>query len=58
MGWFVTEKFCSGCRRWKPEHLIESRREVVFPHGKAINYYCGVCAEKQRVQAEKRKATA
>lgn len=55
----MSEKFCSGCRRWKPEHLIETKRVTAFPHGKATHYLCGVCAEKQRVRIEKsRKAEA
>lgn len=51
------DRFCSGCRTWVPEYLVEPKL-VEFRHGETINYYCRVCAEKLRVQAEKRKAAA
>lgn len=52
----MIEKFCSGCRRWKPEHLIESKRVTVFRHGKATHYRCVPCAEKARERIAKSRA--
>ena len=40
-----------------PAYLVEPKL-VEFRHGATITYYCRVCAEKLRVQAEKRKAAA
>lgn len=54
----MSEKFCNSCRRWKPEHLIESKRVTVLARGKVTHYLCGVCAEKLRARKEKSKAAA
>lgn len=55
MGSGVNEKFCSSCRRYKPEHLIESKRTVpLLRGGFATHYLCGACAEKKRVRAGKK----
>ena len=56
----MSEKFCSGCRRWKPEHLIKSKRIVKHKtgQGSTTHYLCVPCAEKQRVRIAKSQAVA
>lgn len=50
------EKFCSGCRRYKPDSQIASKKVTVFRRGKAINYLCVTCVETIRARTEKSSA--
>lgn len=50
------EKFCSGCRRYKPDAQIYSKKVTVLRRGKAINYLCVTCAERIRARTEKASA--
>lgn len=50
------EKFCSGCRRHKPDSEIHSKKTTVLQRGKAIHYICVTCAETIRARAEKKAA--
>ena len=48
------EKFCSGCRRYRPAEQIASTRVVIHRTGKATRYLCVTCAETIRARTEKK----
>lgn len=50
------EKFCSGCRRYKPDAQIHSKKITPLQRGKATRYICVTCAEAIRARAEKKAA--
>ena len=50
------EKFCSSCRRYKPDAQIYSKKVTVLRRGKAIHYLCVTCAETIRARTEKSSA--
>lgn len=50
------EKFCSGCRRHKPDDQIYAKKTVTLRRGKSITYICVTCAEKIKARTERSAA--
>jgi len=52
------EKFCCGCRRYRPAAQIASTRVVIHRTGKATKYLCTSCVDAIQARTEKSKTTA
>ena len=51
------EKFCSGCRRHKPDDQITKKTVVLLQNGgKATRYTCVTCAVKIKARTERSAA--